>query len=100
MSLELMKIGRSDNGRLLPMSPVVRTPPVMCDGKNTKFLWGDLIDDAVWKPTEDIPSASTTEYGAEQRIVQNEICRSFKLSHKRETKFDIRLQRLERGRVV
>ena len=39
-------------------------------------------------------------HGTEQRVVQNEIGRSLKLSHKRETKLDIRLQRIKRCRVV
>ena len=92
--------GRSDNGVLLPMRPVARTPPVMCDGKNSQLLCGDLIDDAVGKPTEDISSAGATKYSTEQRIGQNEIGCSFKLSHKYETKPDIRFQRIECGRVV
>lgn len=72
----------------------------MCHGENSKLLCGDLINDAIWKPTEDISAASATKHGTEQRVVQNEICRSFKLSHKRKTKIDIRLQRIKRCRVV
>ncbi len=92
--------GRSNNGELLPLRPIAGTPPVMCDGKNAKLLCGDLIDDAVWEPTEDISPTSATKYSTAQRIVQNEICRSFELGHKCETKLDIRFQRIERGRVV
>jgi len=63
----------------------------MCHGENSKLLCGDLIDDAIWESTEDISPTSATKHNTEQRIVQNEIGRSFKLSHKRETKPDIRL---------
>ena len=73
---------------------------MMCDGKNSKLICGDLIDDAVWEPTEDISSASAVKYCAEQWIGQNEIGRSLELSHKRETKFDICLQRIERCGIV
>lgn len=72
----------------------------MCHDENSKLLCGDLIDNAIWKPTEDISPASASKYSTEQRISQNEISRSFKLSHKRETKPDIRLQRIEGGCVV
>ena len=40
------------------------------------------------------------KYGTKQWIGQNEIGRSFKLSHKRETKRYVRLQRIERSRIV
>ena len=56
---------------------------------------GDLIDDAIWESTEDISSALASGHSTEQRVVQNEIGRSFKLSHKRETKLDTRLQRID-----
>jgi len=72
----------------------------MCHGENSKLFCGNLINDAIWESTEDISSASAAKHSAEQRIVQNEIGRSFKLSHKRETKLDIRLQRIKRCRVV
>lgn len=62
---------------------------MMRDGKNSQLLCGDLIDDAVWEPAEDISPTSATKYSTEQRIGQNEIGRSFKLGHKRETKLDI-----------
>ena len=55
----------------------------MCHGENSKLLCGDLIDDAKWKSTEDISPASATKHSSEQRIVQNEIGCSFKLSYKR-----------------
>ena len=67
----------------------------MRHGENSKFLYGDLIDDAIWESTEDISPALASEHSTEQRVVQNEIGRSFKLSHKRETKLDTRLQRIE-----
>jgi len=73
---------------------------VVGDGNNSKLLRGDLIDDAVWEPTEKISPTSATEYRSEQRIGQDEIGRSLKLRHKRETKLNIRLQRIERGRIV
>jgi len=63
----------------------------MCYRENSKLLCGDLIDDAIWESTEDISPATATKHCTEQRIVQNEIGRSFKLSYKRETKLDIRL---------
>jgi len=72
----------------------------MCDGKNSKLLGGDLIDDAVGEPTQDISPTSATKYRTEQRIGPNEIGRSFKLSHKRETELGCRFQCIERGRVV
>ena len=72
----------------------------MCHGENSKLLCGNLINDAIWELTEDISPASATKHGTEQRVVQNEIGRSLKLSHKRETKLDIRLQRIKRCRVV
>ena len=72
----------------------------MCDGKNSKFLCSNLIDDAVWEPTEDISPTSVAKYSTKQRIGQNEIGRSLKLSHKRKTELDIRFQRIERGCVV
>ncbi len=72
----------------------------MGDGKNSKLLGGELVDDAVWEPTENISPTSATEYRTEQRIGQDEIGRSFKLRHKRETKLNIRFQRIERGRIV
>ncbi len=72
----------------------------MCDGKNSKLLGADLIDDAVGEPTKDRSPTSATKYRTEQRIGPNEIGRSFKLSDKRETKLGIRFQRIERGRIV
>ncbi len=72
----------------------------MCHGENSKLLCSDLINDAIWKSTKDISPTSAMKHSTEQRVVQNEICRSFKLSHKRETKLDIRLQRIKRCRVV
>ena len=72
----------------------------MSHGENSKLLYGNLIDEAIREPTEDISPASSTKHGTEQRIGQYEIGRSLKLSHKRETKLDISLQRVERGRVV
>lgn len=72
----------------------------MCYGENSKLLCVDLINDAIWESTEDIPPTSATKHSAEQRVVQYEIGCSFKLSHKRETKLDIRLQRIKRCRVV
>ena len=73
---------------------------MMGDGNNSKLLCGDLIDDAVWEPTENISPTSATEYSAEQRIGQDVIGRSLKLRHKREAKLNIRFQRIERGRIV
>ena len=67
----------------------------MCDGKNSQLLCGDLIDDVVGEPTEDISPTGATKYSTEQRIGQNEIGCSFKLSHKCETQPDIRFQRIE-----
>ena len=64
---------------------------MVCHGENSKFFCGGMIDDAIWEPTEDIVPAITTKYSTDQRIGQNEIGRSFKLSHKCETKLDIRL---------
>ncbi len=72
----------------------------MCDGKNSEILCGNLIDDAVWEPTESISPTSVTEYCPKQRIGQDEIGRSLKLRHKRETKLNIRFLRIERGRSV
>ena len=72
----------------------------MCHGENSKLLCGDLINDAIWEPTEDISPASATKHGTEQRVIQYEIGRLFKLGHKCEAKFDIRLQRVKRCRVV
>ena len=73
---------------------------MMGDGKNSKLLRGDLIDDAVWEPTGNISPTSATKYSTEQGIGQDEIGRSLKLRHKRETKLNIRFQRIERGRIV
>jgi hypothetical protein len=72
----------------------------MGDGKNSKLLCGGLIDDAVWEPTKNISPTSAAEYSTEQRIGQDEIGRSLKLRHKRETKLNIRFQRIERDRIV
>lgn len=72
----------------------------MGDGKNSKLLRGDLIDDAVREPTENISPTSATEFSSEQRIGQDEIGCSLKLRHKRESKLNIRFQRIERGRIV
>lgn len=82
------------------MRPVAWAPPVMRDGKNPDLLCANLMDDAVWEPTESISTTSVTEYRAKQRIGQDEIGRSRKLRHKRETKLSSRLQRIERGRIV
>jgi len=73
---------------------------MMCDGKDSKLLCGDLLDDAVWESTEEIPPTSSTKYSAELRIGKNELGRSFKLSHKCEAKLSIGFQRIERGRIV
>jgi hypothetical protein len=73
---------------------------MMCHGENSKLLCGDMINNAIWESTEDKSPASATKHSTEQRVVQNEIGRSFNLSHKRETKLDIRLQRIKRCRVV
>ena len=62
----------------------------MCDSKDSKLLCCDLIDKAVWESAEKISPAGATKYSAEQRIGQNEIGRSLKLSHKRKTQLDIR----------
>ena len=70
------------------------------DGKDSKLLCSDLIDDAVWESTEDMSPASATKYSTEGRIGQHETGRSFKLSHKRKTKLNIGFQRIERGRIV
>jgi len=72
----------------------------MCDGKDSKLLCGDLIDDAVWESTEEISPTSATKYSAEQRIGKNDLGRSFKLSHECETKLNISFQRIERSRIV
>ncbi len=82
------------------MRPVTGASPVMCDGKDSKLLCGNLIDDAVWESTEEISSTSTTKYSAEPRVDKNNIGRSFKLSHKCETKLNIGFQRIERGHIV
>ena len=95
-----MGIAIERHGVLFPLRPVARTPPVMCHGENSKLLCSGLINDAIWESTEDIPPTRATKHSAEQRVVQYEISRSFKLSHKRETKLDIRLQRIKRCRVV
>jgi hypothetical protein len=63
----------------------------VCHSKNTKFFLGDMIDDAIWEPTENIAPAIAAKYSTDQRIGQNEIGRSFKLSHKCEPKLGIRL---------
>ena len=63
----------------------------MCDGENSELFCGDVIDDAIWEPTKGVASASSTKYSTDQRICQNEIGRSFKLSNKCEAKLDIRL---------
>ena len=63
----------------------------MCDGKNPKLFSGDLINNAVWKPTKSMSPTSAAKHSSEPRIVQNEIGRSLKLSHKRKAKLDIRL---------
>lgn len=73
---------------------------MVCHSENSKFFSGDMIDDAIWEPTENIVPAITTKYSTRQRICQNGIGRSFKLSHKCETKLDIRLQRIEGSRVM
>lgn len=73
---------------------------MMRNGKNAQLLRGDLIDDAVGEPTQDIAPTRATKHGAEQRIGQDEIGRSFKLGHECETKLDIRFQRIERSRIV
>ncbi len=36
------------------MRPVAWAPPVMRDGKNPDLLCANLMDDAVWEPTESI----------------------------------------------
>ena len=76
-----MGIAIERHGVLFPLRPIARTPPVMCHGENSKFLCGDLINDAIWESTEDIPPASATKHRAEQRVVQYEIGSSFKLGH-------------------
>ena len=64
---------------------------MVCHCENSKIFWGDLINNAIWESTKDKSPTSLTKHSANQRIVQNEIGRSFKFSHKRETKLDIRL---------
>ncbi len=73
---------------------------MVCYSENLKIFCSDMIDDAIREPTEEIVPAITTKYSTDQRICQNEICRSFKLSHKCETKLDIRLYRIESSRVM
>lgn len=73
---------------------------MMSHGKNSKLFRSDLIDDAVWEPTENVLPPSAAKLCAEQRIGQNEIGCSFKLGYKRETKLGVCLQRIERGRIV
>ena len=72
----------------------------MRHGEDSKLLCGNLINDAIWESTEDISPTGDTKHSTEQRVVHNEIGRSFKFSHKRETKLDIRLQRIKRCPVV
>lgn len=85
---------------LFPLHPVARMPPVMCHCENSKLLCGNLINDAEWEAAEDIPPASVTKHSAKHRIIQHEIGRSFKLSHKREAKLDIRFQRIKCRRIA
>ncbi len=54
----------------------------MCDGKDAKFFCGDLIDDAVWESAKNVSPTRAVKYSTKQRIVQNDVCRSFELSHK------------------
>ncbi len=63
---------------------------MVCHGKYSKFLSGNLIDDAIRESAEDIVSTSATKHSADQRIGQNEIGCSFKLGYKCATKLDIR----------
>jgi hypothetical protein len=72
----------------------------MCHGENSKLFCSDLIDDAIRESAEDISSARATKHATQQRIAQNKIGCSFKLCYERETKFCIRLQRIEHGRIV
>ena len=52
----------------------------MRHGENSNLLCGDLIDDAIWESTENISPALASEHSTKQRVFQNEIGRSFKLS--------------------
>lgn len=72
----------------------------MCDGQNSQFVCGDLINDAIGESTENVSPTSAAKYCAEQRIGQDEICRSFKLGHKREAKVDVCFQCIERCCVM
>ena len=40
----------------------------MGNGQDSKLLFGYLIDDAVWEPTEDKSPTSAAKYSAKQRI--------------------------------
>ncbi|KFB75496.1 MAG: hypothetical protein AW06_003409 [Candidatus Accumulibacter cognatus] len=41
---------------------------MMGNGQDSKRLSGYLTDDAVWEPTEEMSSTSTTKHSAKQRI--------------------------------
>jgi hypothetical protein len=65
-----------------------------------KFLGGDLIDDALRKPTEKIAAPTATKDCSQHRIGQNEIRRPLELGHERKPEFNIRLRRIEGRRVM
>ena len=69
-------------------------------GEDAKLLCGDLINDAIWESAKDMSPTGAMKHSADQRIVQYQIGRSLKLSHKRQTKLDIRLQCIKRCRVA
>lgn len=65
-----------------------------------KFLGGNLIDDAIRKPTEEMTAPTATKNCSEHGIGQDEIRRSLKLGHERKPEFDIRSRRIEGRRVM
>ncbi len=72
----------------------------MRDRQDLKLLCGYLIDDAVWEATEDIAPPRAAKYCTKGWIGQEETGRPFKLGHKSETEFSIRLKGIERSGVM
>jgi len=90
---------RTGDNLLFAICPVTRSPPLVRHRDDPKFLGGDLIDDAIRKPTEKIAAPTATKDCSKHGIGQNTIRRPLELGHERKREFDIRSRRIE-GRGV
>jgi hypothetical protein len=67
---------------------------------DTKFIGGDLIDDAVGKSAEKIAASGATKDCTGHWISQNKICRSLKLGRECEAELDIRPRCIESRSIM